>query len=277
MTVTSRLMATMTRHWLRLLTWLNAKLTSASIRLTRWTGKSRVPIHPKHLIVQDAHHRWYLDRIQEGMQVLDVGCGNGVHSISVASQDALVIGMDHDLPSLRSGRMLAAAHHATGLAFVQASAEETLPFLDGHFDLVLLLDVLEHVHRRVELLREIRRALRPGGVLMLSAPNRDTTWKRRLRGAGLFGYADRDHKVEYSRPELLAELQEGGFRVEGELMPVVYDTAWAGLIDLVGGLSLWAYRRLSCLKRQAAHRHPQETTGWRVICRRVPCPSERCE
>jgi len=174
-------MAAMGPACLRLLRWLNAKLTSASMRLTRWTGKSRVPIHPKHLIVQDAHHRWYVDRIQEGMQVLDVGCGNGVHSISVASQDALVIGMDHDLPSLRLGRILAA---------------RTTPM---------------------------------------------------------------------------------GFRAEGEFMPVVYDTAWAGLIDLAGGLSLWAYRRLSRLKRQAAHRHPQETTGWRVICRRLPCPSERCD
>jgi len=129
--------------------------------------------------------------------------------------------------------------------------------------------VLEHVRRRVELLREVRRALRPGGVLMLSAPNKDTTWKRRLRAAGLPSYADPDHKVEYNQRELLAELRAGGFLVEGEFMPVVYDTAWAGLIDLAGGLSLWAYRRLSRLKRQAAHRHPQETTGWRVICKRM--------
>jgi len=257
------------RAYLRFVRFLNAKSTSAAVRLTKWTGKSRIRIHPKHLIAEEDQHRWYVDRIQRGMVVLDVGCGNGVHSITAASRGAVVIGLDYDLPGLRKGQALCAEKRAMRVSFLRASAEQTLPFVDGRFDLVLLLDVLEHVHRRVELLREIHRALRPHGALMLSAPNRNTTWKRRLRAAVLSYYADPDHKVEYSRRELLAELQEGGFFVEGELMPVVYDTAWAGLIDLVGGVSLWAYQRLSRLKRQAAHRHPQETTGWRVICKRM--------
>lgn len=260
-------MARIGRAVLRGIRWLNAKLTSASIRLTRWTGKSRVYIHPKHLVAEEGEHRWYLDWIRPGMKVLDVGCGNGVHSISVASQDALVIGMDHDLPSLRSGQVLCAEHGGVALLLLQASAEESLPFVDGRFDLVLLLDVLEHVHRRVELLREIHRALKDGGLALLAVPNRDTRWKRRLKAAGLPWCADPDHKIEYTQDELVAELEEGGFRVEGALMPVVYDTAWAGVIDLVGGLSLGAYRRLSRLKRRAAHRHPQESTGWRVVCR----------
>jgi hypothetical protein len=51
-------------------------------------------------------------------------------------------------------------------------------------------------------------------------------------------------------------------------MPVVYDTAWAGVIDVVGGLSLPAYRRLSAWKRQAALRHPAESIGFRVVARR---------
>jgi len=305
-------MACMPRAALRGISWVNAKLTSAAMRLTRLMGKSRVCIHPKHLVADQGQHRWYLDRIHPGMQVLDVGCGNGVHTISAARRSrpggavagrglrrdrrrprptssrakspirpmsatgrgALVIGMDYDLQSLRSAQALHSERTAVGLSFVQASAEEALPFADGRFDLVLLLDVLEHLHRRVDLLREVHRVLRDDGTLLLAIPNKDTRRKRRLRAAGLFSYADPDHKIEYSRDEAVAELETGGFRVDGEFMPVVYDTAWAGLIDLVGGVSLGAYRRLICLKRRAAQQHPEESTGWRVVCRRMTSPSD---
>jgi hypothetical protein len=53
------------------------------------------------------------------------------------------------------------------------------------------------------------------------------------------------------------------------MLPVVYDTAWAGVIDVVGGLSLPAYRRLSAWKRQAALRRPEESIGFRVVARRT--------
>ena len=53
-------------------------------------------------------------------------------------------------------------------------------------------------------------------------------------------------------------------------MPVVYDTPWAGLIDAVGGLSLGAYARLSRWKREAAVRHPAESTGFQAVARRHP-------
>ena len=103
---------------------------------------------------------------------------------------------------------------------------------------------------------------------MVSGPNRETTWRRRLREAGLFAFSDPDHKVEYTGEEFLAELHAGGFVSEGPVMPVVYDTPWAGLIDMVGGLSLGLYTRLSRWKRAAALRVPRESTGFRVVARR---------
>lgn len=256
------------RVWLRAIQYLNVKLKSASMRLTRWTGKSSVYIHPKHLAGPDAGHHWFTEYLKPGDVVLDVGCGSGAHALRAARRCRLVVGFDYDGRQLAVSQRLAAERGIKNLRLLKASAETHLPFADGTFDQVLFLDVLEHLHRRQAALREIGRVLRDGGILFLAAPNRETSWKRRLEAAGLFHYSDPDHKIEYSREELEAELEESGFRVEGEFAPIVYDTPWAGLIDFVGGLSLSAYRRLSRWKREAAWRHPQESTGWRLRCRK---------
>jgi SAM-dependent methyltransferase len=259
----------MIKHiWLRTIQYLNVKLKSASMRLTKWTGKSSVYMHPKHLAGLGAKHHWYAEYLEPGDVVLDAGCGSGAHALRAAKRCRLVIGFDYNERQLVTGQQLVAERDVKNLRLLETSAEDGFPFADGTFDKVLFLDVLEHLHRRQAALREIRRVLRDGGIVFLAAPNRETSWKRRLEAAGLFHYSDPDHKIEYSREELEAELEEGGFRVEGEFEPIVYDTPWAGLIDFVGGLSLSAYRRLSRWKREAVQQHPHESTGWQVMCRK---------
>jgi hypothetical protein len=110
--------------------------------------------------------------------------------------------------------------------------------------------------------------LKDDGRLLVSGPNRENSWRRTLRAAGLFSYSDPDHKIEYTREEFLAELREAGFEPEGAVMPVVLDTPWAGVIDAVGGVSLSLYDRLSRWKREAALRRPEESTGFRVVARK---------
>jgi len=60
----------------------------------------------------------------------------------------------------------------------------------------------------------------------------------------------------------------------GPVMPVVYDTPWAGLIDAIGGVSLRLYARLHRWKREAALRHPEESTGFQVVG--APCEMRVC-
>jgi SAM-dependent methyltransferase len=142
------------------------------------------------------------------------------------------------------------------------------PFPDRTFEKALFLDVIEHLVPRVAVLHEIRRVLKDNGRLLVSGPNRESSWRHSLREAGLFSYSDPDHKIEYTREEFLAELREAGFEPEGPVMPVVLDTPWAGVIDAVGGVSLSLYDRLSRWKRDAALRRPEESTGFRVVARK---------
>jgi len=205
------------------------------VRLVRYTGKSRHLIHPKHL-VDAPWHDWYVEYLEPADVVLDAGCANGLKNVHVFAWDLA----------------------------------RPFPFPDRSFDAALFLDVIEHLHPRREVLREIRRVLTPSARLLVSGPNRDTAWRRRLRAAGLFAFSDPDHKVEYTEAEFLAELCAGGFEPIGPLMPVVYDTPWAGVIDALGGVSLRLYARLSRWKRDVALARPAESTGFRVVARLRP-------
>jgi len=247
---------------------LNRRGKSVGVRLVRYTGKSAHFIHPKHLVAAPWHD-WYVEHLAPTDLVLDVGCNNGAHTLAAARRARTVFGIDYDARQLTVAAAMARAHGIRNVHLVAWDITTPFPFPDAHFDAVLFLDVIEHIHPRVAVLGEIRRVLKPEGRLLVSGPNRDTSWRRQLRQAGLFAFSDPDHKIEYTAEEFLAELKAGGF-VADRVMPVVFDTPWAGLIDAVGGLSLGAYARLSRWKREVAVRHPDESTGFQAVARRLP-------
>jgi SAM-dependent methyltransferase len=248
---------------------VNRRGKSVGVRLVRLTGKRPYAIHPKHL-VDHPWHDWYLPYLERDDFVLDVGCSNGAHLLRAATACRSIVGFDYDLPQLAiASRTI--REQALGRARVFAwDITGAFPFPDRIFDKALFLDVIEHLVPRVAVLREIRRVLKDDGRLLVSGPNRESSWRRTLRAAGLFAYSDPDHKIEYTREEFLGELCEAGFEPEGPVMPVVLDTPWAGVIDAVGGLSLSLYDRLSRWKREAALRRPQDSTGFRVVARKRP-------
>jgi len=256
------------RALVRLVDVVNRRGKSVGVRLVRYTGKSPHFIHPKHLI-ESPWHDWYLEHLRPSDVVLDLGCANGAHTLRAAARCARIFGCDYDARHLSVARREAMRLGIANAHLFTWDITGRLPFADRAFDAVLFLDVIEHLHPRVAVLREIHRVLKDDGRLLVSGPNRDTSWRRCLREAGLFAYADPDHKVEYSREEFVGELAAGGFAVSGTLGPVVYDTRWAGAIDALGGVSLGLYRRLARWKREAALRRPEESTGFEAVARKA--------
>ena len=248
---------------------VNRRGKSVGVRLVRYTLKSPHFIHPKHL-VDAPWHDWYVEHLRESDVVLDVGCANGAHTLKAARRARRIFGMDYDVAQLRVARATARALGLDNVRVFAWDLTRSFPFPDRSFDAALFLDVIEHLHPRREVLGEIRRVLKPSGRLLVSGPNPDTEWRRRLRAAGLFAFSDPDHKVEYTEVEFLAELAAGGFEPAGPVMPVVYDTPWAGVIDALGGVSLRLYARLSRWKREVALARPEESTGFRVVVRVHP-------
>lgn len=238
---------------------------------TRLAVRLRGGVHPKHL-VDVGQHAWYLDQLRPQDVVLDVGCGAGAHSLRAASRVRAVVGIDRDRAALARAWAAKAARAVQNVVWLCFDVDGPWRALDTvwplparQFSAVLLLDVLEHLRHRQDVLGQIRRLLTDDGRLFVTGPNRLTSWRQRLRAAGLDGRQDPDHQVEYSLPEFQAELEEAGFSVQWGPEPIVYDTPWAGVLDALGACHLGLYRRIAWLKYARAQEVPHEATGWAAV------------
>ena len=109
-----------------------------------------------------------------GKRVLDLGTGMGGLAVALLREypaDNLRLdAMDYNYDYCRIAR-LRARRYGLILPLV-AGAGEQLPYRSEQFDLVICLDVLEHVADAPAVLREIYRVLRPGGMVLTTVPNR---------------------------------------------------------------------------------------------------------
>lgn len=139
--------------------------------------------------------------------VLDVGCGAGHHFHLYEEKSLDFIGIDPD-KNFTSEKIL------FGFA-------ETLPFEDNHFDCVVCVDVMEHVHDPEKSIGEIRRVLKPGGRLILTVPNEKfpfvydpINWSLGKFGMkipiGLWAWG---HKRLYDEERIKGLIEENGFRI----------------------------------------------------------------
>lgn len=135
---------------------------------------------------------------RENLRILDVGCGCG-RLMEDLKKYGEVFGFDiaPEALSFCSQRGL------TNLA--RADLDKPLPYEDSSFDLIIALDVLEHVEKDLFALSEIYRILRPGGFFLLSVPAHPWLWS----------YWDEIifHKRRYERGELKDKLEQAKFQV----------------------------------------------------------------
>lgn len=112
------------------------------------------------------------DLAQVRGRVLDVGCGAGSVAKAVKRErpDLEVIACDVSRAALAM-----AETSPEGVEFRLAPAEK-LPFAGGEFDFVWIFDVLEHVEKPEQVLREVARVLRPGGRFHIVLPLEGQPW-----------------------------------------------------------------------------------------------------
>jgi len=158
-----------------------------------FTGERYVPEIGGQIAFEHLHRYRFAAELAMGKDVLDVACGEGYGSDFLARAARSVVGVDIAPEVIAHAR----THYGRpGLEFAVGSAAE-LPFEDASFDLVVSFETIEHHDRHVEMLAEIKRVLRPDGLLVISSPNRqhysvDT------------GYVNPFHVKELFREEFVA-------------------------------------------------------------------------
>ncbi len=161
---------------------------------------------------QDQHHWWFVARRRilsevirrvirprKGARVLEVGCGTG-HNLTMLGQfgaldacelDAVARGMASD----RLGRPV-----------LEARLPDLSMFRAGSYDLVALLDVLEHVPDDLGSLKAIRKLLKPGGALLLTVPANKWMWSAHD--------VAHHHFRRYTKGELGRLLSQAGYELQ---------------------------------------------------------------
>ena len=144
-----------------------------------------------------------------GKSALDIGCGAGLLCEPLARLGAAVTGVD-----AAAENVAAAAAHAEGVGLdIRYMVGEVAGLDIGTFDLVTCVEVIEHVADKPAFLRDVAARLAPGGLLVMSTPNRTAASRVLLVGAAeAVGYVPRGthHWEDFITPEelegLLAEV-----------------------------------------------------------------------
>lgn len=140
-----------------------------------------------------------------GKTALDVGCGAGLLCEPLARLGAEVTGIDAAPENAR-----AAAIHAQGSALdIRYMAGEIGEQDIGQFDLVTCLEVIEHVADKQTFLAKLADRLAPGGLMVLSTPNRTAASKLLLvEGAEALGVIPRGthHWEDFVTPDELSKM-----------------------------------------------------------------------
>ncbi len=175
---------------------------------------------------------------RKGAKVLDVGCGEGRLALLLKDLGYDVSGVDaHVFEGLNTfdeprGPLLSKYFSKKGIHVEKTNIEnEKLPFSDKSFEMVMFMEVIEHLYNSPKpVLQEINRVLKSGGYLLLSAPNYASLKKRlnAIQGKSyhwpLKGYYNfeftvppsRDyvgHTREFTLPEIEAMLKWEGFEI----------------------------------------------------------------
>ena len=158
----------------------------------QFTGERFIPGTAGEIWHEHWHRYHFAAPLVAGLDVLDVACGEGYGSALLASRAARVIGADIAPSAVEHAREQYADR--ANLEFQQADCA-ALPFAEASFDAVVSFETIEHIAAHEAFLDEIRRVLRPDGLLILSCPNKAEYTDRR-------GVTNEFHVRELYRPEL---------------------------------------------------------------------------
>ena len=236
--------------------------SAVAVRLTKYTGRSQVFIHPKHFLSQTP---WYTKYLKRSDVVLDLGSGNGQSSIKASRFAKKVVGLEINKELIKIAKKSAEIKKLKNVTFLESDLEGKLNIKNNSFDKAIFLDVLEHLIKRDQILREIKRILKPRGVLFLGVPNSQTSWKKFQRSAGINSFSDPDHKIEFNEEEIKDLLKKHNFKIE-KIFYGAIDTPFRSFFDIIGAFSIPLYKKISTWRIKKSQKNHKEAGGFEILC-----------
>ncbi len=143
---------------------------------------------------------WALGHFPQAREYLEIGCGTGYVLSGVA---AMRPQLNLYASEISSRGLPFAASRVPRAALFQMDAR-AIPFV-GHFDIIGMFDVLEHIEDDERVLAQAARALRPGGGLLITVPQHRFLWSL---------YDEHAHHVRrYEAAEIADKVTRAGFRI----------------------------------------------------------------
>ena len=137
-----------------------------------FTGERYVPDSCIDAEIRIEHTQRYMFAKEwvSGKVVLDAACGEGYGSNILSEGARKVVGLDLDANAIIHAKQ---KYGSDIVSFVEGSIEN-LPFKDNTFDVVVSFETIEHVNGEIQesFLSEIKRVLKPDGILIMSTPNK---------------------------------------------------------------------------------------------------------
>lgn len=198
----------------------------------KFTGERYVPTEAGEIRHEHLHRYAWCAPLVQGRDVLDIACGEGYGSAMLSRTARSVIGVDISDAAVRhAGEQY---RELPGLRFLRGDAA-SIPLPDACVDVVVSFETIEHHDRHREMISEIRRVLRPDGLLVISSPNRVVYTE-------LAGHHNEFHVKELDFSEFDAVLREQFDRVAyfGQRLAVgsaIFDLERDDRVRLIGALT----------------------------------------
>jgi 2-polyprenyl-6-hydroxyphenyl methylase / 3-demethylubiquinone-9 3-methyltransferase len=160
-----------------------------------------------------------------GKQIIDIGCGGGILSESMAQEGGEVIGVDMGQEPLAVAR-LHALEMGVSVHYRQSTAEQVAAEQAGLFDVVTCMEMLEHVPEPGSVVQACADLAKPGATLVFSTINRNPkAWLMMIAAAEhLFKMVPKgthDHRKFITPAELCRYIEQAGLVVK-DISGVVY-------------------------------------------------------
>ena len=134
----------------------------------KWTGERLVTSVDDETATEHLHRYMLAMKYCQGLVVVDIACGEGYGSAFLASVARSVIGVDIDSEAVK----FASKKYKKSNLEYKVGTCSLIPVNSGSIDVLVSFETLEHHDQHVEMLLEVKRVLKPDGLLIMSSPDK---------------------------------------------------------------------------------------------------------